>query len=105
MDWRNRFHSKLILHLFKFFDPETLKFDERLRKVTAEAGVDFISIYDLLCNENGCLVRLGESPLDIIQVDLTHFSAAGSWFVVSRIADSILRPRPTATMRGESVSE
>ncbi|MFO1097153.1 MAG: acyltransferase family protein [Xanthobacteraceae bacterium] len=87
------------------FDPETLKFDERLRKVAAEAGVDFISIYDVLCNQNGCLVRLGKSPLDIIQVDLTHFSAAGSWFVVKSIADRIFRPRPTATVRGESAPE
>ena len=27
---------------------------------------------------------------DIVQIDLTHFSAAGSWYIVQRVADQIL---------------
>jgi len=34
-------------------------------------------------------VRSGDTARDIFQVDLTHFSAAGSWYLISHIADEI----------------
>ena len=71
------------------FDTQTLMVDRRLRKITSSLGVNYISAYDTLCNENGCLVRLGNTASDIVQVDLTHFSAAGSWFFVGHVANQI----------------
>jgi hypothetical protein len=71
------------------FDKETLEADRQIREITSSLGVPYISAYDTLCNENGCLVRLGNTARDIVQVDLTHFSAAGSWFFVSHIANQI----------------
>jgi hypothetical protein len=53
--------------------------------------VTFISLYDVLCDEKGCLVRLGDSEKDIIQPDLTHFSAEGSAYVISHVADQIFK--------------
>jgi hypothetical protein len=52
-------------------------------------GATFISARDVFCNEHGCLVRSGDTARDILQVDLTHFSAAGSWYLISRVADQI----------------
>jgi hypothetical protein len=71
------------------FDTRTLAVDRQLRDITSSLGVAYISAYDALCNENGCLVRLGDTARDIVQVDLTHFSAAGSSFFVSQIAPRI----------------
>jgi peptidoglycan/LPS O-acetylase OafA/YrhL len=71
------------------FDKRTLMVDRQLREITSSLSVDYISAYDTLCNENGCLVRLGNTARDIVQVDLTHFSVAGSWFFVSHIAHQI----------------
>lgn len=71
------------------FDKQTLEFDQRLKEIASSFGVVYISAYDTLCNENGCLVRLGDAAKDIVQVDLTHFSAAGSWFFVSHVAHQI----------------
>jgi peptidoglycan/LPS O-acetylase OafA/YrhL len=72
------------------FDRKTLAFDQQLKKVAADSGAVFISSFDVLCNERGCLTRLGDNARDIVQIDLTHFSAAGSWYLVQRVADQIL---------------
>jgi peptidoglycan/LPS O-acetylase OafA/YrhL len=71
------------------FEQDTLKVDQRLKEITSKLGITFISAYDVLCNEHGCLARLGNAATDIIQVDSTHFSAAGSWFLISHIANQI----------------
>jgi peptidoglycan/LPS O-acetylase OafA/YrhL len=71
------------------FDIRTLAVDRQLRDITSSLGVAYISAYDALCNDNGCLVRLGDTAKDIVQVDLTHFSAAGSSFFVRQIAQQI----------------
>jgi peptidoglycan/LPS O-acetylase OafA/YrhL len=71
------------------FDTRTLAVDRQLRDITSSLGVAYISAYDALCNDNGCLVRLGDTAKDIVQVDLTHFSAAGSSFFVRQIAQQI----------------
>jgi hypothetical protein len=71
------------------FDARAFAADRQLREITSRLGVDYISAHDTLCNENGCLVRSGDAAKDIVQVDLTHFSAAGSWFLVRHIAHSI----------------
>jgi peptidoglycan/LPS O-acetylase OafA/YrhL len=73
------------------FDTRTLAVDRQLRDITSSLGVAYISAYDALCNEHGCLVRLGDTAKDIVQVDLTHFSAAGSSFFVRQIAQQIFR--------------
>jgi peptidoglycan/LPS O-acetylase OafA/YrhL len=70
-------------------DTKTLAMDQQLRTITSDLAVDFVSAHDVLCNEEGCLVRVGDTAKDIVQVDLTHFSAAGSWFLVSHVANQI----------------
>ena len=91
--------AHLVPNRLQSFDKRTLDFDRRLKEVAAKLGAVFISSYDTLCNEAGCLARLGNTSRDIIQVDLTHFSAAGSWFLVSHIEDRLF-----GELRSESPS-
>ena len=71
------------------FYPEGFKFDKELKMITTAQGATFVSVHDVFCNEEGCVVRSGDTARDIFQVDLTHFSAAGSWYLISHIADEI----------------
>jgi peptidoglycan/LPS O-acetylase OafA/YrhL len=71
------------------FYPEGFKFDEQLKTIAAKLGATFISAHDVFCDERGCLVRSGDAAGDIFQVDRTHFTAAGSWYLISHIADEI----------------
>jgi hypothetical protein len=71
------------------FAKETFEIDRRLKEITTRLGVRYISAYDVLCNEDGCLARLGDAAEDIVQFDMTHLTPAGSWYFVSHIADQI----------------
>lgn len=72
------------------FNRGTRDVDRRLQKIASDLGVTFVSLYDVLCNDSGCLARLGDGAKDIVQPDLTHFSAEGSSYVISHVADRIL---------------
>lgn len=71
------------------FNHETIDVDRRLKQIAEKLGIGFIPIYDVFCNDQGCLVRLGDKAKDIVQPDLTHFSAEGSWYLISHVADQI----------------
>ena len=71
------------------FDEGTLETDRRVKEIASDMGANYISAYDVLCDQNGCLVRVGDRALDIVQVDRSHFSAAGSWFLIGHIANRI----------------
>ena len=51
------------------FTPLTLDIDRRLKEIAANLGIRFISAYDVFCNDNGCLTRLGDTAKDIVQFD------------------------------------
>jgi peptidoglycan/LPS O-acetylase OafA/YrhL len=76
--------------------PDSSKYDDELKAIAAAAGATYISTRDILCNEQGCLVRAGDTAKDILQVDFSHFSTVGSWYLISRIADKIFDGIPTA---------
>jgi peptidoglycan/LPS O-acetylase OafA/YrhL len=61
-----------------------------LREVAVRFDARYISPMQTLCNEDGCLVRVGDQPGDLMQFDDNHLSAAGSKFFVKSIASQIL---------------
>ncbi len=60
--------------------------DHRIGNIAKRFGATFISIRDLLCNSTGCLVIADSFP---VQSDNSHFTAAGSWYVLRHIEDRI----------------
>jgi hypothetical protein len=87
------------------FDRQTAEVDRQLQSIASQAGAIYVSAQDVLCNRAGCLARLGDTAPDIVQVDRTHLSAAGSWYLVSRIAAQIFEgdgtPRVADAPTGE----
>jgi SGNH domain (fused to AT3 domains) len=71
------------------FDQRTIELDSRIKEIAANLGVSYISAYDVFCNEDGCLARLGDAAKDIVQFDKTHLTPAGSWYFISHVADQI----------------
>ena len=71
------------------FYPDSFKNDIAVKTIAANLGATFISLRDIFCNEQGCLVRSGNTSSDIIQPDTIHFSVAGSWYLISRTAHEI----------------
>jgi peptidoglycan/LPS O-acetylase OafA/YrhL len=80
------------------FYPEGFKADKELKVIATNLGATFISARDVFCNEHDCLVRLGDTARDILQVDRTHFSAPGSWYLISHAADEIFGGSPISKL-------
>ena len=79
----------------KFFAQDTER-GETMESVELEVseiakrfGVTFVSPRAILCNKEGCLVRIGDTAKGILQVDNSHFGDVGSWFLVHQIAHDI----------------
>ena len=75
------------LNTYLRIDPEI----ERSIRSTAEShGAGYVSAMKTLCNSEGCLVRVGDDPGDILVWDDNHFSKAGSEYFVNQIIGQIL---------------
>jgi peptidoglycan/LPS O-acetylase OafA/YrhL len=75
------------LNTYLRIDPEI----ERSIRSTAEShGAGYVSAMKTLCNSEGCLVRVGDNPGDILVWDDNHFSKAGSEYFVNQIIGQIL---------------
>jgi peptidoglycan/LPS O-acetylase OafA/YrhL len=62
----------------------------RLRDKVVPAGAEFISVWDVMCNADGCLTRIGDTAADISATDQVHLTEKGSVFLIQSIIDRIL---------------
>jgi peptidoglycan/LPS O-acetylase OafA/YrhL len=74
------------LSSFVRLDP---KLEDSIKTTTERYGAVYISAMAPLCNSEGCLVRVGDKPGDIIQFDDNHFSKAGSEYFIRLISGQI----------------
>jgi peptidoglycan/LPS O-acetylase OafA/YrhL len=62
----------------------------KLRDKVVPVGAEFISVWDAMCNADGCLTRIGETAGDISATDQVHLSEKGSVFLIQSIIERIL---------------
>lgn len=73
-----------------------------LRAKLVPLGAEYISVWDALCNADGCLTRIGDSAKDISASDQVHLTEKGSEFLIEAIIGRLLgEPAPTSTTRAE----
>jgi peptidoglycan/LPS O-acetylase OafA/YrhL len=60
--------------------------DSNMRKISVSLGVDYVSARDALCNNRGCVTRIGES---LVARDGIHLTPVGSTFLVNSIAPEL----------------
>jgi SGNH domain (fused to AT3 domains) len=58
--------------------------DKQLNQLTLEKGISYISLLNILCNQDGCLTKVGDEPEDLIGYDDGHFSRKGGEFVAKQ---------------------
>jgi peptidoglycan/LPS O-acetylase OafA/YrhL len=68
----------------------------RLREKLVPLGAQFISVWDVMCNAEGCLTRIGDDVRDISASDQVHLTEKASVFLVQSVIDEVLgrAPRP-----------
>jgi hypothetical protein len=59
------------------------KVDEALAAVSAASHVRFISAFDALCNEDGCLTHTPRSKAELLSWDYGHLTTAGAAFIAA----------------------
>jgi hypothetical protein len=65
-------------------------FDAVMREKLAPAGAEFVSAWDVLCNGDGCLTRLGDSAGDITASDGIHLTEKGSTYLIDAVIDRVI---------------
>jgi peptidoglycan/LPS O-acetylase OafA/YrhL len=75
--------------------------DALLRALTRDLGVDYISVRDVFCNDQGCLSRIGPGGSQLTAFDPGHLTLPGSVFLADRTLDVLLgfgqAPRQTGS--------
>jgi len=67
-----------------------------VREKLVPAGAEYISVWDAMCNADGCLARIGDSARDISASDQVHLTEKGSEFLIEAIIGPLLGgPAPT----------
>jgi peptidoglycan/LPS O-acetylase OafA/YrhL len=61
-----------------------------LREKVVPSGAEFISVWDVMCNADGCLTRIGDTTRDIAASDQLHLTEKASVFLVQSIIDDVL---------------
>jgi peptidoglycan/LPS O-acetylase OafA/YrhL len=65
--------------------------DAPLRAKVMASGAEYISVWNAMCNADGCLTRIGDAASDISASDQAHLTEKGSVFLVQSIIDDVLR--------------
>ncbi len=65
-----------------------------LRRKLVPSGAEFISVWDIMCNADGCLTRIGDKPEDISASDQVHLTERASVFLVGSVIDEVLGGQP-----------
>ncbi len=77
----------------------------RLRDKLVPLGAEFISVWDTMCNADGCLTRIGDTAGDITASDQVHLTEKGSVFLVQSIIGTVLHGRNHANRRTVSLAQ
>jgi peptidoglycan/LPS O-acetylase OafA/YrhL len=68
--------------------PVVRKADAGLKEIAQTHHVTFVSLLDLLCNDQGCLTYLPERPGKLFSWDYGHLTTEGATFVANALIES-----------------
>ena len=85
--WSNNKHKEVPERLAA---TQLTELDKELSKIAKNQNISYISVLPILCNDDGCIARLGNTIDDFVQVDYGHLTKAGSEFLLERIKNDIV---------------
>jgi peptidoglycan/LPS O-acetylase OafA/YrhL len=71
-------------------DEWTRALEEFLQKRAQELDIEYISARKIMCNDEGCLARIGDNGTSLTAFDNGHLTLPGSIFVSGAILDQLL---------------
>jgi peptidoglycan/LPS O-acetylase OafA/YrhL len=86
--------SQLIPQYSKLHLQEDIRVtDETLRAKAVSLGVEYVSLWDILCRREECLTRVGAASQDLTAFDDVHLTLKGSTFAAMHVMPLVLAPR------------
>jgi hypothetical protein len=65
--------------------------DQQMRQIAVKNDIPYISIQKILCNADGCLVRIGPDGQDLTAFDPGHVTLPGAIYVTRQILPELLQ--------------
>jgi SGNH domain (fused to AT3 domains) len=75
--------------------------DSDLRERSRISGASYVSPIDLMCDEEGCLTKVGDNASDIVAWDSFHLTVAGAVYLVDRFPRALFGHASTRLQRKE----
>jgi peptidoglycan/LPS O-acetylase OafA/YrhL len=75
-------------------NPRTRLVDGRLAHSLEPSPATYVSMFSILCDEHGCLVRAGDDAASITAWDASHLTTAGSTYAAEHFPESAFPPKP-----------
>jgi peptidoglycan/LPS O-acetylase OafA/YrhL len=73
-------------HTYTYVLEDSLKIDNLIREQDNHRGVEYISLKDALCNEQGCLTQVGNDfPEDLLVMDYGHLTQNGAKHISAQV--------------------
>ena len=66
-------------------DENIAEWDKKLAAIAQQMDMHYISAYQMLCNTEGCLTRVGTAATDITATDYGHLSPAGAQYLAAKV--------------------
>ncbi|MDQ0132672.1 peptidoglycan/LPS O-acetylase OafA/YrhL [Neorhizobium galegae] len=86
-DWSKR--RRLPTRLKGVPDGRTMTIEQDLRALATDRGLQFFSIIDMLCNQDGCRTSYTDNPSDLITWDYGHMTTGGAELVGAELLRAI----------------
>ena len=84
-NWRNDPLHRTPLRIESGKRAESIENDRLMKQIADRLGVEFMSVYDILCNDQGCLTRLSEDDHEVTASDSEHLTPHAAEYVMRKI--------------------
>jgi len=82
--------------LYRSNDDWTRALDTFMRAQARDVGIEYISTRDVMCDDDGCLARIGPNGSELTAYDGGHLTVPGSVFLARHILGNLLDFKDTA---------
>jgi peptidoglycan/LPS O-acetylase OafA/YrhL len=86
LDKQHRVPTRMSFGLNRYF----LTLDVSMKELAKRKNINYISLANILCNDQGCMTRVGKNFEDLVSTDYGHFTEFGSKYIVSQFPSNIL---------------
>lgn len=86
--WRE-YHQTLPSRTRFGLDPASRRFDLEGKAMAKQLGIEYVSAFDAMCGDDGCITRTGDGRGSIVMFDDSHLTPEGAVAVSDRIASDL----------------